>query len=109
MSFPHGAPQETLLTLYKAALSAVEGRLSTSRSLESESISGKFYLISVGKSAASMALGAYDASGDQIISSFVVTKDESLEELLSIDNNVQCFQSAHPIPNERSLKAGKPC
>lgn len=61
----------------------------------------------VGKAAASMALGAADALGPSLERVLVVTKSGHLEsELLSFPG-IEVHESAHPVPDGRSLAAGQ--
>lgn len=61
----------------------------------------------VGKAATSMALGAGDALGRSLQRVLVITKSGHLApELLSLPG-IEVHESAHPVPDERSLAAGR--
>ena len=61
----------------------------------------------VGKAAGSMALGAADALGPSLERVLVITKGGHLApELLSLAG-VEAHESAHPVPDERSLAGGQ--
>jgi hydroxypyruvate reductase len=61
----------------------------------------------VGKAATAMALGAADALGPSLERMLVVTKGGHLAaELLSLPG-IEVHESAHPVPDERSLAAGR--
>jgi glycerate 2-kinase len=65
------------------------------------------WVAAVGKAAASMALGAADALGSSLGRVLVITKGGHLApELLSLPG-VEIHESAHPIPDGRSLAAGQ--
>ncbi|MGA8094766.1 MAG: DUF4147 domain-containing protein, partial [Steroidobacteraceae bacterium] len=65
------------------------------------------WIAAVGKAAASMALGAADALGPSLERVLVVTKGGHLApELLSLPG-IELYESAHPVPDERSLAAGQ--
>ena len=96
--------RRTLLALFHAGVSSVNGRSRVYASLQDQQ--EDFYLVSVGKCAVSMARGAYDACPDKIISSFIVTKDEVADPLFFSDANIHLHVSSHPIPDMRSLQAG---
>ena len=65
------------------------------------------FAAAVGKAAASMALGAADALGPSLERVLVVTKSGHLApELLSLPG-IESHESAHPVPDERSLAAGR--
>ncbi len=54
-----------------------------------------------------MAEGAYDACPKQIAGAFVVTKNEPLDAHVCQRATAQCYRSSHPIPDTRSLEAGR--
>jgi glycerate 2-kinase len=60
----------------------------------------------IGKAACSMVLGAHDALGTAIERVLVVTKDGHVAPQLSRIPGVELIESAHPMPDERSLAAG---
>jgi glycerate 2-kinase len=53
-----------------------------------------------------MALGAHDALGTSIERALVITKDGHAAPQLSAIPGVEVHESAHPMPDERSLAAG---
>ena len=53
-----------------------------------------------------MMLGAYDALGSSIERSLVITKDGHVLPQLEAIAGVEIHESAHPMPDERSLAAG---
>jgi glycerate 2-kinase len=68
---------------------------------------GPVWAAAVGKAATSMALGAADALGSSLERVLVVTKSGHLApELLSLPG-IEIHESAHPVPDERSLAAGR--
>ncbi len=54
-----------------------------------------------------MALGALDVLGDRIQRMLIVTKDAHVALQLLAIPNVEIHESAHPVPDERSLAAGQ--
>jgi hydroxypyruvate reductase len=64
------------------------------------------WLAAIGKAASSMALGAHDALGTTIERALVITKDGHVAPPVSGIPGVEILQSAHPMPDERSLAAG---
>ncbi len=54
-----------------------------------------------------MAAGAYDAYSKQIAGAFIVTKNEPLDAHVCRRATAQCYRSSHPIPDARSLEAGR--
>ncbi len=95
--------KEQLLSIFQAALSAVEGRAVVKRYLSSRPFSGEVNLVAIGKAATSMAWGAWDVLGETISRSLVITKKGHSEEGFPFE----CFEAAHPVPDESSLEAGR--
>ena len=94
------------MTLYAAALEAVEGRNCVRKFLQHHALQDKpVVLLATGKAAAAMAAGASDVLGDRLTEGLVVTKeghaDQSLPACLTV------LEAAHPVPDERCLRAGQ--
>ena len=53
-----------------------------------------------------MALGAHDTLGTAIERALIITKDGHVAPQLSAIPGVEVYESAHPMPDERSLAAG---
>jgi hydroxypyruvate reductase len=64
------------------------------------------WVAAVGKAASSMMLGAHDALGTAIERALVITKDGHVLPQLEAIPGIEVLQSAHPMPDERSLAAG---
>ncbi|MGH8209222.1 MAG: DUF4147 domain-containing protein, partial [Steroidobacteraceae bacterium] len=60
----------------------------------------------IGKAAASMMLGAHDSLGSALERALVITKDGHALAQLAAVPGVEVHESAHPIPDERSLASG---
>jgi hydroxypyruvate reductase len=54
-----------------------------------------------------MALGAHDVLGSAIERTLIITKDGHLAPQLQVLRNVEIHESAHPMPDRRSLQAGQ--
>jgi len=65
------------------------------------------WLAAIGKAASSMALGAHDALGSALERGLVITKDGHVQPELLALSGLEIHESAHPIPDERSLAAGE--
>lgn len=99
-----------LLGLLRAGLGRVEGR----RCVREALVAGPptppgapVWAAAIGKAACSMALGARDALGTALERVLVVTKGgHAIPELMSLPG-VEVHESAHPLPDERSLAAGQ--
>ncbi|HTU65099.1 MAG TPA: DUF4147 domain-containing protein [Steroidobacteraceae bacterium] len=98
--------RHTLLELLDAALRAVDGRTCVARALRDDADAAPVALFAIGKAASRMALGAFDAFGGRIESALVITKDGHVDPALARDHCCTVIESAHPLPDERSLAAG---
>jgi hydroxypyruvate reductase len=98
--------RHTLLELFDAALRAVDGRACVARFLRASPIPSRVALFAVGKAASSMARGAFDALGAGIESALVITKAGHGDPALAGEQRCTVVESAHPVPDERSLAAG---
>ena len=54
-----------------------------------------------------MALGAHDVLGDRIVRSLVITKDGHAPATLHSLPGLELLETAHPVPDPRSLAAGE--
>src|SRR6185437_2954952 len=99
-----------LLELLHAGLERVDGRRCVRGALLAGALASRdapVWAAAVGKAAASMALGAVDALGSSLERVLVITKSGHLApELLALPG-VEAHESAHPVPDERSLAAGR--
>jgi glycerate 2-kinase len=104
------ARHQLLLELLQAGLARVEGRRCVREALLERPPAARgapVWAAAVGKAATSMALGAADALGTSLERVLVVTKSGHLApELLSLPG-IEIHESAHPVPDERSLAAGR--
>ncbi len=99
--------RRNLLTIYRAALTAVEGRGAVRRYLETHPPDGRLHLVAVGKAATSMALGALDALSDRVVGGLVICKHGHGEPELDRVARITYLESDHPVPGEHSLAAGQ--
>lgn len=101
---------ELLLDLLNAALAPVEGRRCVREALRARPLApheAPVWAAAVGKAAGAMALGARDALGRSLERLLVITKSGHLApELLAIPG-MEAHESAHPVPDARSLAAGQ--
>jgi glycerate 2-kinase len=98
-----------LLELLHAGLEGVEGRRCVREALLARPAmrDAPVWAAAVGKAAGSMTLGAVDALGPSLERMLVITKCGHLApELLSL-RGVEAHEGAHPVPDERSLAAGR--
>jgi glycerate 2-kinase len=91
--------------LYDAALRAVDGRECVAQVLRNLG-AGPVSLFAIGKAAGAMTRGAYEALGSDIERALLITKDGHVDSELTRLPNLRILESAHPLPDERSLAAG---
>jgi len=104
------ARRRLLLELLQAGLEGVDGRRCVREALLARpegSSTGPVWAAAVGKAAASMALGAADALGPSLERLLVITQSGHLAPELRARAGVEAYESAHPVPDERSLAAGQ--
>ena len=95
--------------IYTAAIAAVGGRQSVVRALSADAAPppGPVYLVAVGKAAAAMAQGVADSPAYPVRDGLVITREGYQDPALAQRLPVRQLESAHPIPDERSLQAGE--
>ena len=98
--------RELLLQLYRAALAAVDGRRRVRAVLAADRDERSVSILSVGKAASAMMLGALDALGARVARGLVVAPEDGLAHELRMFQHVSCLAGDHPVPGERSLAAG---
>ena len=99
-------PRRLLLDGLGAALDATGGRESVRRRLAREEVLKPRFAFAVGKAAAAMMAGAFDALGDAIEHALVVTKHGHAGDVLEPGWPVEVLESSHPVPDESCLAAG---
>jgi hydroxypyruvate reductase len=101
--------RQLLLELFQAGLARVEGRHCTAAALRSAA--GwrplRVWTAAVGKAASAMALGAHDALGSVQERLLLITKDDHVPPEARALPGVEIYESAHPLPDARSLAAGE--
>lgn len=98
--------RRTLLRIYRAALDAVDGRRCVRDALKVELPTGPLRLVALGKAAAAMAEGAFDACGESIAAGLLITKAGHVDPGAWRERPVRIIEAAHPVPDHRSLDAG---
>lgn len=99
--------RDSLLACFHAAIAAVDARRSVARNLRDQPLGGDWHLIAVGKAAGAMAAGALDVLGSRVIGGLVVLPPGHLPTGCSLEPSpLRVVESAHPVPDSRSLAAG---
>ena len=95
-------PADIALSLWQAGVDAVGGYAATETALRDDTAANPDQIIAVGKAAGAMARAALDRyPGTRTL---VVTKDGHGDGL---PRHVRLIEAAHPVPDARSLTAGK--
>ncbi len=94
--------QDTQLALefWRAGVAAVDGYLATLNA--TQTVDRPDQIVAVGKAAGAMARAAAERFGD--VPSLVVTKDGHGDDL---PEHIAVFEASHPVPDIRSLTAGR--
>jgi glycerate 2-kinase len=101
--------RQILLELFQAGIARVEGRRCVRNALTVEGgahTQRPVWLAAIGKAASAMALGAHDALGASIERTLILTKDGHVAPQVLALPGVEAYESAHPMPDERSLASG---
>ena len=96
--------KRALIKLWEAAIEAVSGYQAVANALQADSAFRPDQVIAVGKAASGMCLGALDNL--PACDALVVTKYDHAEAQLQEREGVTVLESAHPIPDQKSLEAG---
>ncbi len=116
----HHQGRRILFELYRAAIDAVNGKTIVENYLQQNPLSGNIYIVAIGKAATAMMQGALQEisthDGCTLTGALLITKEghSPQKPLLSNshynsshDSFIEVIESAHPIPDQRSLEAGK--
>lgn len=91
-----------LLTIYQAALDAVNGRQRVRQCLGEHPVDGRVHIIAIGKAAISMTEGALDVLAENISDALVITKTGYATPL-----PWTVYEGGHPLPDVSSMAAGE--
>lgn len=90
-----------LCALWRVGVKAVQGRGAVTAALKDLQVSRPSGVVAVGKAAASMAAAAHDVFGP--LPMLVITKYGHTDD---VPAGAEVITSAHPVPDENSLRAG---
>ena len=91
-----------LTDLFRVALNAVNGKNAVEKQLKKTPLKGDTAVLAVGKAASAMFAGVTNSLFEQIQSALIVTKEGHADKSI----HWPCYESGHPIPNQKSLDAG---
>ncbi|MCB1625117.1 MAG: DUF4147 domain-containing protein [Pseudomonadales bacterium] len=104
------AARRLLLEMFHAAVQRVSGRRCVAHFLRAHDERMRQYaainVIAIGKAASSMVRGALDICDQRVRHALLITKDGHVDPELYNDRRVEVVESAHPVPDTRSLAAG---
>ncbi len=99
-------PNDIVASLWRAGVAAVHGEQVVRKALQEDGIRDIDHLVAVGKAAQAMCQGA-----DRFLSTrargLLVTKYNHIDKTDRLPKNIQVIESAHPVPDENSLLAGR--
>ena len=98
--------RELLLMLYQAALDSVDGRYLVNQFLQGEQKVAYTHCVAIGKAAAAMLQGALEQT-PSITKSLLICPSVKITRQLKKNKNITCVTSSHPVPDEKSIAAGK--
>ena len=91
--------------IYLRALKAVDPQQAVTAALADRSWKASVTLLAAGKAAVPMALACLQHLGERCSGGVLVTKDGHLPADLETLSQLECFEAAHPVPNEAGLRA----
>lgn len=96
---------QNIKIIWNAAVSAVSGQQSVEHAIAHDRVFRPDSVIAVGKAAVGMCRGALTRLPD-VKQALVVTKYDHADEDMLSRPNVTVMETAHPVPDQQSLKAG---
>ena len=96
-----------VLEIFDAALAAVHGAACTASFLSSRPPAGELYVVAIGKAAGAMLAGARRALGEHVSTALLITKPGHEPPGIEDLPGVTAMEAGHPIPDARSLQAGR--
>ncbi|WP_082856360.1 DUF4147 domain-containing protein [Marinomonas atlantica] len=102
----HSVDKDSAVAIFNAAIDAVAGYSATYRAVSALDGFKPDQIIAVGKAASGMCAGALAASNPDC-PALLVTKYDHTDQTMWAAPNVTVIESAHPVPDQHSLDAGK--
>ena len=98
--------KKDLKDIFMAGVDRVLGYNAVNDYLNKNPIPGDLNLISIGKAGSSMAKAALENKNIHISSGIIITKIDHLDQEIKNYKNIQCFESDHPSPSQKSIDCG---
>lgn len=102
----HSVDKDSAVAIFEAAIDAVAGYNATHRAVSAFEGFEPDQIIAVGKAASGMCAGALAAANPDC-PALLVTKYDHTDQTMWAAPNVKVIESAHPVPDQHSLDAGK--
>jgi len=96
-----------VLDIFHAALAAVHGAARVQRFLAARPLQGEVCVVAMGKAAGATLEGAPRALGERLNSALLITKPGHVPPGMESLAEVTVMEAGHPLPDERSLRAGR--
>jgi len=96
-----------LEAVFGQALDSVAGDAAVLSALQQQQFGERVHVLAIGKAADSMVNGALAGLNGKISRALVVTKYGHAGELIREDPRIIVHESAHPVPDQASLDAGR--
>ncbi len=99
--------KKNIKEIFSAGVNRVSGYNAVASYLKDNEIEGSYKLIAIGKAASSMSLAILENKDIIIKSGIVITKIDHTDKKLLIYKNINCIESDHPTPSDKSIIAGE--
>ena len=99
-------PKDIVESLWRAGVAAVNGEYVVGQALQEDGVRQIEYLVAVGKAAQAMYRGAQGFLCAQS-KGLLITKYGHIHQPDRLPKSIQVIESAHPVPDENSLFAGR--
>jgi glycerate 2-kinase len=93
--------------IFRAGLAATAGETRVAAFLADHTSTEPVSVVALGKAASAMAGGATGALGPRLQRGLLVTKPGHTSPILQQDARFTCLEAGHPVPDRRSLEAGR--
>ncbi|MEE8118500.1 MAG: DUF4147 domain-containing protein [Gammaproteobacteria bacterium] len=98
--------RKLLLELMEAGINGVYGRTRVRDTLWDSDLPANVDIVSIGKAASAMTVGALEALGSRAQRALVITRPGYHETYPDTSVKIVILEAAHPLPDESSIEAG---
>jgi glycerate 2-kinase len=93
--------------IFHAGVAATAGDTRVAAFLAGDVATGPVAVVALGKAASAMASGAASALGARLHRGLLITKPGHVSTQLQRETRFTCLEAGHPVPDRRSLEAGR--